>query len=73
MQWHFGPFQLDRAKAGLWRAEQPVTLRPKTFEMLVYLVTHARPVGDQRGSLRRHLARDGSGRGGAEDQYERIA
>jgi hypothetical protein len=25
----------------LWRAEQPVTLRPKTFEVLVYLVTHA--------------------------------
>ena len=41
MQWHFGPFRLDRANAGLWRAEQPVTLRPKTFEVLVYLVTHA--------------------------------
>src|SRR5215475_10157742 len=41
MPWHFGPFRLDRANAGLWRAEQPVTLRPKTFELLVYLVTHA--------------------------------
>jgi DNA-binding winged helix-turn-helix (wHTH) protein len=41
MLWHFGPFRLDRANAGLWRAEQPVTLRPKTFEVLVYLVTHA--------------------------------
>src|SRR5215813_4063520 len=41
MQWHFGPFRLDRANAELWRAEQPVTLRPKTFEILVYLVTHA--------------------------------
>ena len=41
MRWHFGPFQLDRANATLWRAEQPVTLRPKTFEVLVYLVTHA--------------------------------
>src|SRR5262245_25766042 len=41
MQWHFGPFRLDRANARLWRAEQPVTLRPKTFEVLVYLVTHA--------------------------------
>jgi DNA-binding winged helix-turn-helix (wHTH) protein/predicted ATPase len=41
MQWHFGPFRLDRANATLWRAEQPVTLRPKTFEVLVYLVTHA--------------------------------
>src|SRR5262249_15716006 len=29
------------AEACLWHAEQPVTLRPKTFEILVYLVTHA--------------------------------
>ena len=41
MQWHFGPFRLDLANACLWHATQPVTLRPKTFEMLVYLVTHA--------------------------------
>src|SRR5499426_1888507 len=41
MQWHFGPFRLDQANATLWRAEQPVTLRPKTFEVLVYLVMHA--------------------------------
>lgn len=41
MQWHFGPFRLDLANAMLWRAEQPVPLRPKTFEVLVYLVTHA--------------------------------
>src|SRR5215510_2313021 len=41
MLWHFGPFRLDQANAGLWRAEQPVALRPKTFEVLMYLVTHA--------------------------------
>jgi DNA-binding winged helix-turn-helix (wHTH) protein/predicted ATPase len=41
MYWHFGPFRLDLANACLWHAEQPVTLRPKTFEVLVYLVTHA--------------------------------
>jgi DNA-binding winged helix-turn-helix (wHTH) protein/predicted ATPase len=41
MQWHFGPFRLDQTNATLWRAEQRVTLRPKTFEVLVYLVTHA--------------------------------
>src|SRR5215467_11697120 len=41
MQWYFGPFRLDLANAMLWRAEQPVTLRPKTFEVLVHLVTHA--------------------------------
>src|SRR5215510_4082331 len=41
MQWHFGPFWLDLVNVCLWHAEQPVTLRPKTFEVLVYLVTHA--------------------------------
>src|SRR5262249_53120678 len=41
MQWHFGPFRLDQANATLWHAEQRGTLRPKTFEVLVHLVTHA--------------------------------
>src|SRR2546430_8243754 len=41
MLWHFGPFRLDLANACLWHAAQPVPLRPKTFEVLVYLVTHA--------------------------------
>ena len=41
MQWHFGSFRLDLDNACLWHAEQRVILRPKTFEVLVYLVTHA--------------------------------
>src|SRR5262245_47710136 len=41
MQWHFGPFRLDLVNACLWHAAQPVPLRPKTFAVLVYLVTHA--------------------------------
>src|SRR5215470_6751538 len=41
MQWHFGPFRLDLANACLWHAAQPVTLRPKAFQVLVHLVTHA--------------------------------
>ena len=41
MPWHFGPFRLDLAQAGLWRAEQPVPLRPKTLALLAYLVAHA--------------------------------
>src|SRR5215467_2427776 len=41
MQWHFGPFRLDLVNACLWHAAQQVPLRPKTFEVLVYLVTHA--------------------------------
>ena len=31
MVWHFGSFRLDQANAELWRAEQAVILRPKTF------------------------------------------
>src|SRR5262245_49333939 len=38
MPWHFGPFRLDLTQAGLWRAEQPVPLRPKTLALLAYLV-----------------------------------
>jgi class 3 adenylate cyclase/DNA-binding winged helix-turn-helix (wHTH) protein len=41
MPWHFGPFRLDLTQAGLWRAEQPVPLRPKTLALLAYLVAHA--------------------------------
>src|SRR5262249_61408053 len=41
MQWYFEPFRLDLANACLWHAEQRVTLRPKTYEVLTYLVTHA--------------------------------
>jgi len=41
MEWHFGPFRLDLANACLWHAAQPVTLRPKVFEILVNMVTHA--------------------------------
>src|SRR2546425_8715014 len=41
MHWHFGPFRLDLANACLWHTAQPVPLRPKTFAVLVYLVTHA--------------------------------
>jgi class 3 adenylate cyclase/DNA-binding winged helix-turn-helix (wHTH) protein/tetratricopeptide (TPR) repeat protein len=41
MPWHFGPFRLDLTNACLWRAEQPVLLRPKTLALLAYLVAHA--------------------------------
>ena len=36
----FGPFRLDPVNAQLWRGEQEVRLRPKTFEVLRYLVDH---------------------------------
>src|SRR5262245_59572357 len=41
MRWRFGRFRLDRERACLWEGEQLLTLRPKTFDLLVYLVTHA--------------------------------
>lgn len=41
MQWCFGPFRLDARHACLWREQQRLTLRPKTFDLLVYLVEHA--------------------------------
>jgi DNA-binding winged helix-turn-helix (wHTH) protein/predicted ATPase len=41
MRWRFGRFQLDRESACLWAGEQPLTLRPKTFDLLLYLVEHA--------------------------------
>ena len=41
MRWRFGRFLLDRESACLWEGEQRLTLRPKTFELLWYLVEHA--------------------------------
>ncbi len=39
--WSFGPFRLDPANACLWQANRLVTLRPKPFAVLSYLVAHA--------------------------------
>ncbi len=41
MLYRFGPFQLDFANAALWHGETQLTLRPKTFDLLVHLVRHA--------------------------------
>ena len=41
MQWGFGPYVLDMENACLWRGDQRLTVRPKTFDILVYLVEHA--------------------------------
>jgi DNA-binding winged helix-turn-helix (wHTH) protein/TolB-like protein len=37
----FGPFRLERAEALLTRDGTPVSMPPKVFDLLVYLVTHA--------------------------------
>jgi predicted ATPase/class 3 adenylate cyclase len=41
MQWRIGPFRLDLDHACLWRGDERVGLRPKVFDLLVYLVEHA--------------------------------
>ncbi len=41
MKWYFEPFHLDLDNACLWQGEQRVSLRPKPFDILVYLVKHA--------------------------------
>src|SRR5215469_4748130 len=38
----FGSFRLDLLNVQLWRGDQEVALRPKTFEVLRYLVEHSR-------------------------------
>ena len=40
-QWFFDPYRLDLDNALLWQGERTIALRPKTFEVLVYLVEHA--------------------------------
>jgi DNA-binding winged helix-turn-helix (wHTH) protein len=40
-QWRFGPFYLDLASGCLWRDDTLVSLRPKPFALLAYLVAHA--------------------------------
>jgi len=39
-EWHFADFRLDLANACLWRRAEAITLTPKAFEVLHYLVTH---------------------------------
>ncbi|MCP4769074.1 MAG: helix-turn-helix transcriptional regulator [Gammaproteobacteria bacterium] len=41
MRWTFGKFLLDTDNAALWQGEEQVALRPKTFDVLCYLVEHA--------------------------------
>src|SRR5262249_30112922 len=40
-QIYFGPFRLDPGNEQLWRGAQAIPLKPKTFTVLRYLVTHA--------------------------------
>ncbi len=41
MQWRMGPFRIDVDNACLWQGDKRLTLRPKPFALLMYLVEHA--------------------------------
>ncbi|MGD8349830.1 MAG: transcriptional regulator, partial [Gammaproteobacteria bacterium] len=41
MEWTFENYRLDTDNAALWREQERVVLRPKTFDVLRYLVEHA--------------------------------
>lgn len=41
MEWNFENYRLDTDNAALWRDQDRVVLRPKTFDVLRYLVEHA--------------------------------
>ena len=47
----FPPFRLDAANEQLWRESNLVDLRPKTFEVLLYLVQNARRLVTKRELL----------------------
>src|SRR5438094_10515716 len=47
----FPPFRLDVHNQQLWRGSQALALRPKTFAVLQYLVTHVGQVATQDALL----------------------
>src|SRR5579872_4591356 len=47
----FSPFRLDAANERLWRDSSIVNLRPKTFEVLLYLVQNAQRLVTKRELL----------------------
>jgi hypothetical protein len=55
----FGPFQLDRCDERLWRGSEALPLPPKTFCGPVLPCDPGGPAGDQRGTTRCCLARNG--------------
>src|SRR5690349_1731192 len=38
---HFPPYRLDAADGRVWRGCEQVTLRPKSFDLLLFLLDHA--------------------------------
>src|SRR5262249_24434621 len=47
----FGPFRLDTVSHRLWRGDEPVSLTPKAFDLLRYLVEHRDRLVSQREIL----------------------
>ncbi len=48
--YHFGAFRLDAAERRLWRVDEPVSLKPKQFDLLFYFVENAGRVA-KKGEL----------------------
>jgi DNA-binding winged helix-turn-helix (wHTH) protein len=49
--YEFGPFRLDPAERLLLREGQPVTLTPKAFDLLVYLVQHHHHLAEKQALM----------------------
>jgi DNA-binding winged helix-turn-helix (wHTH) protein len=47
----FPPFHLDLDDQLLWKSDQPIKLRPKTFDVLAHLVAHAPSLVTQEALL----------------------
>ncbi|MET3662845.1 ATP-binding protein [Aquamicrobium ahrensii] len=47
----FPPFRLDPADKRLWRGERPIPLKPKSFQVLHHLLTHAGRLVTKRALL----------------------
>src|SRR5215813_6598694 len=52
--YEFGPYRLDLLECRLWRGTEEVKLRPKVFDLLVFLVKHPREL-IERNTLIAHL------------------
>jgi hypothetical protein len=71
----FGPFRLEATERLLLRAGQPVSLTPKSFDLLVYLVEHAGRLVTKQAqfSTRRPLFQTGLQPSDAVEQYAAAA
>jgi DNA-binding response OmpR family regulator len=68
----FAPFRLDALNAQLWRGDQQITLRRKTFDVLLYLVDHPAQLVTKAALLEGRLGRSDGQRLDACDLCQRA-